>query len=180
MSITDSALKDLATTHKSPSFSQDDVQKAFIIWYNAGKPTMGRFKKLLEENFPEWEEVPSTYILNRWITEIFTPRAFDMDEEVARSLEVRLIKDKVEMFQRHAKMARDLQNMAIEFLEENGLGNSRNAVTALVEALKIERESVGMDRLLEKITNKTDEELLNDLKSLVRGPIVSMEANDDV
>lgn len=103
-----------------------------------------------------------------------------LDEEVSRQLSERLIAEKVQMLNAHAAVASEMQNMALTYLRGNPEKlNSNTALRLLVEGVRIERESRGIPRTLEKMSEKSDEDLLAQIEDmLVRAP-ASMEPLED-
>ena len=82
------------------------------------------------------------------------------------------------MLNTHAEVGKDLYKMGMEYLKENGLGNSRNALSAVVEGLRIERESSGTTVKFAELDKMSDEELLEQLSNIVQGSkIVSVGPN---
>jgi carbamoylphosphate synthase large subunit len=110
---------------------------------------------------------PTTTILKPWIDNDWLPIADETDKKVSLELESRMIADKVEMLNRHAGVAREMQDKALEYLRENGVGTARNAIELLVKGLEIERNSVGAPVIAAKLSDLTDVQLLDELKLLV-------------
>ena len=154
---------------------KDDV---FLLWYSAGKPLIPRLRALITEELgvdPKNNRIPDTTTVKRRIDEEFRARAVALDQEVDHQLQEQVVQQKVEMLQRHAQIARTMQETALAYLEEHGLGSSRNALVALTEGLKIERESVGIIPFFEKISDLSDDALMSELKRLVSKSPVTFE-----
>lgn len=154
---------------KGASFSDHYKLELFKLWYNLGKPSATMFQKSITVNDPIVGGVPSVQVINNWIKNEWSLAASDLDNQVVEQLENQMIADKVEMLQRHASIAKRMQTKAIEYLEENGVGSSRNAIELLVKGLEIERDSVGAPVIASKIANMSDEDLFRSLKELVAG-----------
>lgn len=134
-----------------------------------GKPSASMFRQSIPVNDPVVGGVPSIHVINKWIKGEWSLAASDLDNQVVEQLENQMIADKVEMLQRHASIAKRMQTKAIEYLEEHGVGSSRNAIELLVKGLDIERNSVGAPVIASKIVNMSDEDLFRSLKELVAG-----------
>lgn len=150
-----------------PNFFNDDyVRKAFYLWYNGGKLPA----QILWNQLPDTAEgiKPTRITLERWIKNDFAPLAAELDVKVQTEIQARLIEEKISMFTRHAKVGKQMQEMAIEYLEEHrGELSSNNAIRLLVEGWRIERESVGLPTALEKMRDMSDDDLLEEVKQLM-------------
>lgn len=144
---------------------QDYLEYIFMTWYQAGRPNARKLQLTIKEN--KYGTKLSVPDLKRLIETEFADRAAEMDAEVADQLKSKLVQDKLSMLQQHAGLGVELATMGIEYLRENGIGNARNALQAITLGVQIERNSRGVDAVLSQIANKTDQELLDDLRSLV-------------
>jgi hypothetical protein len=146
------------------------IDAVFTIWYQRGQPKANRLFKSLPDpaQFGIADTRPSTYTLKGWIENVFVERALALDEEVSRRMAETMIAEKVAMLQSHARLANEMQGMAMGFFEH--FPEKLNAMVALrllVEGIRIERESVGIPRTLEKMSNQSDEELLATIQDLL-------------
>lgn len=161
-------------------FTDDYKDLCFKIWYNAGKP--GASDLYTRIPFPKTNlgNKPTKTTLNNWVSALFYPRAVDMDKKVEETVNNALVSSKVEMFQRHIEMGRKMQNLAVKYLEghEDELTASA-AVRLLVEGLKIERESISLPGILEKINKMSDEELIEATTKLIQDSDLEIEFDDD-
>ena len=153
----------------------------FTVWYSAGKPSMERLIKMLPNpaEFGIAIGYPSENTLNVWVKD-YKERAIGLDEEVSRRLADRLIAEKVKMLDAHSVIAAEMQQMSLQYLRENKDKLSPNAaVRMLVEGVRIERESKGIPRTLEKLADKSDEDLLQQIEDLLlRSPIQTTQLED--
>lgn len=159
-------------------FSSHYKDDAFLLWYSSGKPSIPRLRALITDELgvdPTNNRIPNVTTVTRWMDEEFRSRADVLDQEVDNKLQEQVVQQKVEMLQRHALIARTMQETALAYLEEHGLGSSRNALVALTEGLKIERESVGIIPFFEKISDLSDDALMSELKRLVSKSPVTFE-----
>lgn len=149
-------------------YTDDYKQKVFQIWYNNGKcgaPDLQRLVPIPETNY---NRLPSVQALTSWIRQDFQERAKNLDDGVEKTMNEALIVTKVEMLQRHMDVAKKMQDLAIDYLESHKDDlTSATAVRLLVESVRIERESVGIPGMLDKMSRKTDEQLLDEVKKLV-------------
>jgi hypothetical protein len=153
----------------SANYTQDYRIKCFMLWYNQGRPGYSRLSTIIGKNLPPDANgrYPSKPVLIKWIEEEFVSMAMDLDEQIANQLEVKIVSEKIKMLEEHAKIGHELASMGLEHLKESGLGNARNALTAVIEGLRIERESRGVPQISEKLAKMSDEELLGQLTELI-------------
>lgn len=152
--------------------------KLFQEWYNLGKPGSGKFRNILiqEKNYdPMLGDIPTGNLITKWIREEWSEYAIELDEQAMNTLEQEIIADKVEMLKRHADIGKKMQEMSMEYLNEHGVGSSRNAIQLLVSGMEIERISVGTPKIASKYVNMSDQQLLDELKRVVTGGKLLME-----
>lgn len=141
----------------------------FAVWYSRGKPTARSLTKMVPNpvDFGLSCGFPSETTVLGWL-EDFRERAVVIDEEVTRKMQERLVADKVQMLNTHAQIGTDMQRRALEFFESNPEKmNGMVALRMLVEGVRIERESRGVSRTIEQLVDKTDEELMKQIKELL-------------
>lgn len=165
--------------HSNKYFTEAYKQDLFVLWYNNQKP----FSHVLVNMIPDsWANGvrPSPETTRLWIDRIFKPQAEILDAQVARELEQRLVAEKVEMLSRHARIGQEMQDVAYNYLEKHKEElNTSSAVRLLVEGVRIERESRGIPQALEKMMDRSDEELLEEVKKLIgESPVEIMEVLD--
>ena len=155
-------------------FSDDYKYQTFLLWYNSGRPGGKKLGQMIPANWGK--DIPTSITLGLWINgEWFQSQAEELDKQVSIELETRLVKEKVEMLSRHADLGVYMQDMAKDYLDANESALSANAaVRLLIEGIRVERESKGIPQALEKMMSKTDEELLEEVKSLTEGAQVEI------
>ena len=165
-----------------PDFTQDYKMKIFTLWYNLGKPSPERlYSEIVTQDIKEGFSgaMPSKTTVYMWVTKDFEAKATFLDMEAAKSIEKQLVGQRIQMLNTHAKYGQELAEMGMAFLKENGLGNSRNALSAVIEGLRIEKESSGAPVKFTELSKLTDEELVGELQKIIEGsPILSIEPND--
>jgi hypothetical protein len=112
---------------------------------------------------------PSANVLRVWIRTKFKEKAEIFDEEANQRFKESLIAEKVQMLQAHAVAAAELQRMGFNFFQEHP--EKITALVALrlvVEGIRIERESVGIPRTLEKLSEKSDEDLIKQIEEALQ------------
>jgi hypothetical protein len=176
-SIVESPVKK-SSYHRRP-FGQPYHEKVFYIWYNHGKPGAKSLMRFIPADLDEWGRLPTPTLVANWISEEFVPRADLLDEQVKNQLDSLVVAEKVEMLKRHADIGLRMQNMAIDFLNENqDVLSAPAAVRLLVEGIRIERESRGIPAALDKLRDMTDEQLMDEIKNLITSSSVTLEDVD--
>jgi flagellar motor component MotA len=95
-------------------------------------------------------------------------------------MEGRLVQEKVEMLRRHTEVGLKMQEMGMKYLEDHKDDlKVPNAVRLLIDGLMTERTSRGIPQMLEKMVNRTDEELLKELQDIVTKAPVTIERLDE-
>lgn len=159
--------------------STEYKNNCFWIWYSHDKPTATNLHKILEPDSLSGD-LPAISTLNTWLVE-FRDQAEEMDAEIYEKRRQEVTKEKIAMMERHAGIASRMQDMALDYLEEHKEDlKVSNAVRLLIEGVRIERESRGIPSALQKILDKTDEQLLEEIQEIFESsPITSIEANED-
>lgn len=147
------------------AYTDEWIETAFLKWYSSGKP--GAESLILQLEPPFGEIMPKVSSMSRIIRDQFIPRALELDTEVASRIETELIQEKVEMFRRHTEIAVELQDKALKFLRDEGIKDSNTALKALLSAVELEKASRGIDRVLESVGTRTDEQLMDELRKLI-------------
>lgn len=158
-------------------YSDEYKYEVFVIWYNNGKPSAPKLAQMIPDT---WEgRKPNQSALQVWIRNNFLEMAEKINSEIESEIEGRLVKEKVEMLSRHADLGNKMQNIGIDYIEQNkDQLTSSAAVRLLVEGVRIERDSRGLPQAIEKMLNETDEELLSEVMELIEGsPVEILDAD---
>lgn len=155
-------------------FSDTYKYQVFLLWYNNGKPSAQSVWNMIPQ---EWgDNKPTSSTVGQWIkSDRFQDHARTLDDSVVKEIDARMVKEKVAMLKRHAEIGFDIQNLAMDkILEKQDELSSNALVRLLIEGIRIERESRGIPQALEKMVNKTDEELLDEIAQLTGGAEVEI------
>jgi len=163
-------------TVRTGRYTQDYKDAVFYTWYKRGKCAGNTLKGYIEPDFDG--NVPSTSVLSQWIKDDFQSRAIKLDEIVTQEMDNKVVAEKVEMLERHAKLGTDAQTMAMDYLiahpEEM---KPANAIKLLFDGIKTERESRGLPTIITETLNATDEALFESITKLIGKE--EMEFNDE-
>jgi len=171
----------IAEKKKIHSFPEEYKNEIFMLWYNEQKPTANNLFTLLPpEKFSG--EVTTAGTVASWINTIFKPRAKLLDEQVMAELEGRMVKEKIEMMERHADISTKMQDIAIEYFDSIDIQDKLTPSTAtrlLIEFIQIERESRGLPQAMKKMIDKSDDDLMKELEKIIdQSPSRLEKAND--
>jgi len=154
------------------TFSDEYKYEQFLLWYNQGKPSIKSFWGMVTPNNDG--DTPSKEAFRAWIRS-WKGQAEILDEQVKVELEGRMIKEKVKMLSRHANLGVRMQDLALEFIENNKDDlTSSTAVRMLVAGVEIERDSRGLPEALEQILTQSDEKLLDRIKEITKNAPVEI------
>jgi hypothetical protein len=163
----------------NPFYSEKYREKIFEFWYLRGKPSPTAIAKYMPAD--EEGRIPDKTTISRWVNDEFISRAEILDEAVTKELNARLVHEKVEMLDRHAKAARKMQDKAMELLETLNPDDftSSSLIRLWTEGIRIERESAGIPGMLEKITNLSEESLVAEIEEIFRHSPIDVKQLED-
>lgn len=159
----------------------DDYRLAtYMLWYNSGKPSAEVLHRALRPD-PNSGIKPNVSTLRIWIKDSFIPTALETDERVADEVNQAMVSQRIEMLDRHAEIAKEMQEMALAYLRENGLGSSRNALTALIQGVEMEHNArIIPTDILAKLGTMSDSKLLETFTDMLNGgQILEILPNND-
>lgn len=156
------------TKRSSPEpYSQRYKNMAFWVWYSEGRPPMTKLQHMLEPR--EDGTRPTNMTLGGWKNdEGWEEEADRLDGEAAVQIQKKLINDQVRMFEEHAKIGKALRMKAVDWLEEHELTKPNEAMRLLEIASTMEKESVGLSKIIEKVRDMDDAEVKDRLARLMR------------
>lgn len=160
----------------------DDNYKelAFRMWWEKGRPNNRELHIMLPEN--EEGNKPPAITLQNWIYDSFKERAIDLDEQVMEELDETSVALKVEMLQRHTEVGKELQNMGLKALRRFGKEEDilpATAVRLVTEGARLERESIGIAKAIEKMSSLSDDELMEEVAKLLETSPGKLEIGGD-
>jgi len=148
-------------------FSDEYKDACFAAWFSAGCCTMPKLYRLVDDD-PNVGKKPAIETLSRWSRDLdWQRRAVDLKQRAIEKLDQELITKRTEMLQRLAIDAKDVQQMALQYIKETGFDSSASAVQAWVKAAQLERETLGADITLSRVASMTNQEVSKKLTSLL-------------
>jgi len=154
----------------SQNFTDEFKTAVFSLWYTNSEPTALELYKLFTEEQkvdPETGSYLEKSTLNSWIVNTFRTKASLLDERFKNQIDKDLVDGRVRMVKKHIEAFEKLEKDALDFIEEHGLGNARNALTAFFKAVELEREARGLPiGAFEEIASKDEKELADALREI--------------
>jgi len=149
---------------ESNKFPPGYIDNIFTLWYMAGKPRAATFYR----SIPAWEfnnEKPSLLMLRGWMNhDVWLERTEQQDEEVRKILTEQQVLSKVEMFERHAEVGREMQGLSLAWLQTHKDDlTPGTAVRMLVDGITIEQGAAGIPDALRRMMNMNDEDLIKEI-----------------
>lgn len=151
-------------------YTEQYVERIFFLWHDGDRVINNAFI----EKLPETEEgkKPGLFTVRRWVEERgWIERADALDAEISVAIEKTVIQQRVEMYEKHAKVGEELIGMARTFLQKQvdggGLKTENAALRALELGMDTERKSVGISDAIRRIAEMTPDQLDNELRKLL-------------
>jgi len=148
----------------STRFSPGYIDSVFSLWYSQGKPKAATLVHMVSVD-PIAESKPAVTTLHTWLGhDEWKARTEAWDHEITKSVRNKSLAATVAMMERHAKIGKEMQDIAIDWIRENryDLGPG-TAVRLLVEGIAMEQETASIPDMLNKLRKMDDEKLLNEI-----------------
>src|SRR3990167_2801564 len=124
---------------KGLAYTEKYKNQLFEHWFKNSKMGYNNFHKIA---FPDENgRIPAEKLLQRWIDDEWRARGEHLDNMVMEQLNAQLVHEKVEMLKRHADVAKEMQELAIENLRQMPLDDftSSALIRLWSEGIRIER-----------------------------------------
>ena len=156
-------------------FTEDYKDQVFYLWYENGK--IVNFSLMGAIPVSPNGRKPSEGTIKEWVGQgDWNTRADGLDGQITRVLDNSVIEKRVTMYKRHAEIGRDMVEMGMAYLKENGLKREESAIRAIAEGIDIQRQSIGLAEALQKISTMDNDQLTKELQKLLGKP--QMGEND--
>ena len=147
-------------------FSDQYKDEIFYLWYRAGKPVAHKLYQLVSSDING--NKPTMKTLEQWTKYHFRKRADKLDSELQKQYDKTVVRERIDMLNRHAGIGLEMQTAAMEYLEENKENLTvPSAVRLLIEGVRIERQSRGVPDAMSKIIDKSDDEILELFEEII-------------
>lgn len=148
-------------------WTQTYQRQCFDAWYLGGRPNLPiRIREIipLDENGRK----PSVSTIKRWITSgMWDWRADELDARVEQAADESLVKNKIEILQRHQENAKQIEAISLTHIKAEGFDSSASAVQAYFRATEEERKTAGFSDLLEKLESMTNNQVRDQIINLI-------------
>jgi hypothetical protein len=157
-------------------FSESYKEARFLEWCRLGRPTANEYYLKLSPT--DAGRRPSQRMLELWMRG-WKVRAAEMDAEVEAGIIKENVAEKVEMLERHAKDAKEMQGIALDYLRQHQTELTPNSAVKLLQlSVDIERESVGIPTALRKMSKLDDESLIDEITAIIQDSSIDIESLD--
>jgi len=166
------------TISKLTPYSDSYKESCFQSWYAAGRPTM---MKTVLDLLPkdEYGRIPNFEVFRKWRNEgKWDIRADSLDARVNKEMENKLVLQKVNMLEQQAIKARNMQEQAADYLDENGFDSSSSAVNAIIKGAELERTAMGLSDAILKLAKLSNDELMVETQKMLQKFLDSGESGD--
>lgn len=163
-------------------FSDSYREETFALWYEGGKKISDRFCNTLPE---EHGKRPTPKTVEKWRDNYgWLQRADIVDAELSSRLQTEIIDKRIRMYEEHSKIADELIKKGRDFLKNEALKDSSDAIRAIALGVEIEKASIGQAEVGRKLLTMTDEQLNKELEKLIGKPkalpdIIDVEAEEE-
>ena len=165
MPIDDDLIEPTARRELYAHYSDEYKGVAFQIWYSNSRPSPSKLLEMLPED--EMHRKPDVGVVGRWIS-AWGEDADRLDIEVKRVTDIDLVGQRAEMLKKQANSGKALHDMGMTYLKEHGFDKAADALRAVVEGVRVERESRGLGEALDRIFKMDDEALRKELVHLLQ------------
>lgn len=149
------------------AYSESYIEQVFVTWYESGRLPARDLLSL--ESFPKDEHgrTPVRRVIELWVNErAWRERADVLDARASTQIEDELVALKVAMLRKQASQAAEIREKAFDHIIEEGFDSSASAVSAFKLATEIERSTLGISKIIQKLAEMDDEEVMQTVKEL--------------
>lgn len=148
-------------------YSDIYIESSFISWYKLGRPVLTVFatKMTPDEN----GRIPPQETFTQWRRDYnWEQRADILDAEVSHQIELRAVNERIEMLNRQAVSATELQESGMAYLNEHGFEKAADALRAVIQGAELERASRGLPTALVEISKMENSKLQDVVQKLMK------------
>lgn len=142
-------------------------ERAFQIWYASGQPTG---IEDIRNCLPDFEgDRPANTTIRKAMQEYgWSERADAMNTLAVQKVEEDLVTKRADMFRKQLEEAREIKQIALDHIRENGFDNSSSAVNALFKAIDTESKVTGVEELINRISQMSVSKLNSRAQALLK------------
>jgi len=165
-------------------YSDQYIEQTFYLWYESGRKISGKFANSLPKdengNSPTFKAIEKWRDSRGWIE-----RAEILDTELSQRLQEKMITERVEMYEKHVKLAGELIEKGKKFLLTHDLKDSSDAIKAIALGIDIEKVSIGQAEIGRRVLTMSNDQLERELQKMIGKPskvsdefIIDVESED--
>lgn len=157
---------------KTVAFNSSYEEKCFAVWFELGRPGYAKVVESLPDD--EHGRKPSRNVFLMWRKEKdWDVRADEIEARASLVTDDVLLNHRILMVKRQASKAKELQELGMEFLREEGFDSAASAVSAVIKGAELERQSRGMDDMLKRFSEMDDAQLTRAISDLLERKEIS-------
>ena len=161
-------------------FPEVYIEEVFYKWYEGGRKVDNKFINSLTACSDG--RIPKKDTVNDWGKDRgWAMRADALDAEVSIKKDELVVDRRIKMWEEQEKVAAQLVTKGMEYLDENGIQNSANALRSIDLGLTTQRVSTGMAEMVTKITKMSDIQITAELQKLLgkKEEIIDAEVDEE-
>lgn len=148
------------------AYTSEYQSLVYSFWIKNDKPGIPTLLKLIPED--EYGRKPNKQTITNWKKEQGWEERYELiDIASQEELDKQLIRERVEMLQRHAALGRKMSDAGEKWLDENEIDSAAMAIRAVESGRKIEAESSGLGASLIAVFSMSDTQVQKELTSLL-------------
>lgn len=161
------------------AYDENYLEEIFYAWYEGGR-SLSIVPKDKSGSSPSKKTIEMWARDNDW-----NQRADILDAQVSKALDEKVIQRRAVMFEEHVKLADQLIEKGMKFLNEEGITSDNSAIRAITLGIETQRVSVGVAEAFAKISAMSNEQLEKELLKLtgrdkaIDGEVVENEENKE-
>lgn len=148
-------------------YDENYVEQVFVFWYSSGRIPPAKLIGL--DDFPkdQFGRAPVRQVVEAWLNERgWRERADVLDAQAETKISDELVARKVLMLRKQAAQAAAVRERAFDYIQNEGFDSSASAVAAFVKASELERITLGLSKMIEKLSGMRDDEIMEKVKEL--------------
>ena len=165
-------------SRKRVEFSLIYREAVFNVWYQNECPTIPDLMTIIPPD--DDGRKPDIVTVNAWSrNDGWQEHADALNAQLSVQTDQMAIEKRMEMFKKHAELGKLMSGKGEDYFKEHAPETATEAIRAITEGTKLERESLGLAEAYDKILNASNEELNSRLKKLLGGgEIIEGEVKD--
>jgi hypothetical protein len=155
---------------REQAFPQETHDQAFYLWYKMGKPEYSILEKAMKEKDGK---SPGIGTLQHWKNlDSWDEHADALDGIADNSMDKEIIKQRAELIRKQADIGKELIDMGMNYLQNEGLDNSADAIRAIGKGAELQEKELGWAAVFAELANATEDDLNRKLKKFMTDDVI--------